>query len=53
MTSPVAAATNTSTDGTVPGGTSNPSVNSDEPAATKASAAPWLSNGHSSSENPR
>jgi hypothetical protein len=53
MTRPVAAAKNTSTAGTEPGGTSKPRVNRDEPAVTKAAAAPWGSNGHSSNEIPR
>ena len=51
MVSPVAAPAKTITAGVVPGGTSKPSVNSEDPAAAKAPARS-CSNGQSSSVNP-
>ena len=51
MISPVAAATKTITAGVAPGGSSNPRVNSEDPAATNA-AVMSCSNGHSSSAKP-
>ena len=49
--SPVAAPAKTITAGVVPGGTSNPRVNSEDPAAANAPARS-CSNGQSSSVNP-
>ena len=43
MPSPNAAATNATAVAPVPPGRSKPSVNSDEPAVTKASVIPWCS----------
>src|SRR3984957_12696833 len=50
--SPVAAARNTMTAGAVPPGTPNLSVNSEDPASTKADTTPRTANGHNSSANP-
>ena len=50
ITNPVAAAAKTITAGAAPGGSANPSVNSDDPAAVNADVTPPLANGHRSSQ---
>lgn len=52
MTRPTAAARNTITAGTAPGGTAKPRVNSEDPASVKADTRPRAANGHNSKANP-